>query len=453
MNINLSGQKVMIKLEAEEAEALYGTKINTQCPVKYYDGTKKVWWVIHGENDDASLPYTICQDCYHEGRFGEKDASVKKDLKAVMLVNLLCNCDGRKLFDGFPISFGNGWFCGIYSVTPYTSLLKTDYNYEKDVMCMDVCFPFQVAKYAICLYTENISFPENIFCEITDDCSTFKANVTANPIPEGGYNIMIHNLSGGLSGYNFVFDNTLAVSRYRVKVYDMTEDLSVADIVDAEEPVKKGVVKSKIKQIVKGKKTIKESLNAELVEKIKVSQVDAQGFYDEAITAEDQALAHEYGSYIPLNPFSSFGMKSFMGENVIDDVWPVGAMGAMEPLGVGPIGPVGVTGVMGATGPGLPPAVAPVAPVPEASVELFPPPLSFSSLAISSNSPYGVYGPQLTAPMIKLPNKLAYKKPLPPKKINKKLLFEFDITPRHIDDPPRYTNTEPEEYTEQTVFI
>ncbi|AYV83991.1 MAG: hypothetical protein Hyperionvirus15_29 [Hyperionvirus sp.] len=386
-------QQTMVQLVDEEAEALYSTKINVNCPFKYYDAGKKVWWVINGPN--GSFPFTICQECYHTGRFGDKDISIKKDLKPMILVNMPCNCDGRKLFDGYPISFGNGWFCGLYSVTPYISMLKTDYNYDKDKMCIDISFPFQTAKYAICLYSDNIIYPENIICEIAEEHVTHKTVLTPNPNQEGGHNMTIHNNNNENNSFNFVFDNTLPLNKFTVKIYDTTEDLTdeLNSITDdfaipeyselaspnGEEAVKKQLIKPIIVKGKKIKKPIKKLPDiTAAAEKLLLEKVLEDGNSEKYVT-----ISEHYQHFDPL-----------------------------------------------------------------------PTPLTFSSLGLSSSSLYSGFGSSLLHPsgLTTLPKISIETRRKTNHKINKKLLFEFDITPRHIDDPAPVNTAEPE-YTEQTIII
>lgn len=70
--MNILANNIIIKLK-KEAEALYSTGIGNDCPYKYFNQDRKVWWVI--DNYTNNFTYTICQECYHKNNSGDRDIS------------------------------------------------------------------------------------------------------------------------------------------------------------------------------------------------------------------------------------------------------------------------------------------------------------------------------------------------------------------------------------------
>jgi hypothetical protein len=125
--------KVKIYLDEYEADALYKTGLNNECPGGVFYPQKKVWWII--ENPDGSLPYTLCQSCYHNNEFGEKDATIKPTLKPVLMKGMHCCCDGITSNDAFPFVI-NGNRIGIYETKPHVGLLKGIITNGNHIICL-----------------------------------------------------------------------------------------------------------------------------------------------------------------------------------------------------------------------------------------------------------------------------------------------------------------------------
>lgn len=139
----------IFKLMPNEANALYGANINNECPMKYHTDERKVWWT----SDFFNLPYTLCQNCYHVGNYGEKDVSIKNSLVPVLTSNLDCNCDGVKNEIGYPQQLSENWRIGIYLTSPSISLLDTHiYNENSTNFKLTAWTNYNICKYAICLY-------------------------------------------------------------------------------------------------------------------------------------------------------------------------------------------------------------------------------------------------------------------------------------------------------------
>src|SRR5947207_15773352 len=102
MNEISFGKKVELSLDKEEGLSLYNTNIGNECPGGFFSPMKRVWWVI--EHEAGKYPFTLCQLCYHNNKFGEKDASIKDTLKPKFLQGIGCCCDGLKAVEAFPFS-------------------------------------------------------------------------------------------------------------------------------------------------------------------------------------------------------------------------------------------------------------------------------------------------------------------------------------------------------------
>ena len=116
------GKKVDLSLAKDEGLVLYNSGINNECPGGVFSPSKRVWWVIHNTTETEKYSYTLCQTCYHNNVFGEKDESIKDQLKPVFLQGICCCCDGIKSNEGFPFVFDK-FRIGIYSGLPKTQQL------------------------------------------------------------------------------------------------------------------------------------------------------------------------------------------------------------------------------------------------------------------------------------------------------------------------------------------
>jgi hypothetical protein len=165
----MSNKKILqyaFPLRREEAEALYNTSFDITCPLKMHVSARKVWWVISSQ---GQLPYTLCQECYHNNRFGLKTSEIKESLEPIILGGIPCNCDGRSIEESYPIILPNGWKLGIYSITPKVGLLNaTLYDMDKKI---HVEMPFLKCNYSICLYKAR---------DMKDPKSTAIINVQSN---------------------------------------------------------------------------------------------------------------------------------------------------------------------------------------------------------------------------------------------------------------------------------
>lgn len=156
-------KSVKIYLEKEEADALYTTGINNECPAGFFTPMRKVWWVI--ESDDGSLPYTLCQTCYHENHFGEENESVKDMLKPIMMAGMPCSCEGVKYVDAFPINY-NDYKIGIYKITPKTVLMNGTKNDDTvNILTSDENFSYAIS---IICPNLNIDSSESFECKMFD---------------------------------------------------------------------------------------------------------------------------------------------------------------------------------------------------------------------------------------------------------------------------------------------
>lgn len=214
--------KTMITLNKSEADALYSTGINNDCPYKYFDSNRKVWWSIIGESGD--LPYTLCQNCYHNDNFGEKDSSIKEQLVPLMLVNVLCNCDGKTMEDGFPINFGNGWKLGIYGIEPSIHIINTTYNIVDNKFLIDASFPFDNCKFILNFrVSTSYSINElNTKCEIIRDGRTFKTILLSGDKTDFDDNISICDSFDEDNFYKFIFNKSINV-KFTVKFYSIDQ--------------------------------------------------------------------------------------------------------------------------------------------------------------------------------------------------------------------------------------
>ena len=218
----------IIKLDTEEAEALYATSINNECPYKCYYSGKRVWWAII--ESSKSLPYTLCQDCYHNNRFGDKDISIKKNLKPIMICNIACNCDGVKLLDGFPITLNNGWRCALMTVSPKMTLIKNDYIYMDKKLLIEAEFPFLSCKWVL-----NFYFPNNnleavfgflLLCEVTDseNQNILSSVLTVYPLQETGYVLSLLT-PDTMNSHKFLYDKAFSrgINKLTFKIYKSEE--------------------------------------------------------------------------------------------------------------------------------------------------------------------------------------------------------------------------------------
>lgn len=162
----------IIYLTPEEAKLLYNPIIDIECPFRYYTDARKVWWAIIDIGSRNSLPYTICQDCYHNNRFGYNyDPNIKDQLVPILTTNIRCNCDGRTIEESYQIKINNEWSLGIYTLNPKVNTVNMYYNNNNSMATAYI--PFNKSKYVLCL-NANITIPNNnvypnpiIICELT----------------------------------------------------------------------------------------------------------------------------------------------------------------------------------------------------------------------------------------------------------------------------------------------
>ena len=165
--------KKMVMLTNEEAEAFYNSGQFNECPYKYYTPRRKIWWAviesIPGSED--SLPYTLCQDCFHNNRFGEmEDPNIKNKLVPILTMNVGCNCDGRTTEESFPVQLNDNWKLAVHTLSPTLSLLKSSYSHETNLVRVDT--EFEKFDYALCFLCNTI---QNVNIELFDS-----ANVSMN---------------------------------------------------------------------------------------------------------------------------------------------------------------------------------------------------------------------------------------------------------------------------------
>jgi hypothetical protein len=184
-----NNSKAVIRLREEEAEALYKTGINNSCPYKYFSPQRKVWWAIADQN--GNFPYTICQDCYHNNNFGDKDISIKKDLAPVMLVNMPCNCDSRKTEEGFPINIGNGWLLGMYVLEPEVGILNTDCTYLNGRLSIDLPIKYDSCNILLNFKASISCSPNDLRCSVINDGVKQQALLSYVSFEDGDQNIVV----------------------------------------------------------------------------------------------------------------------------------------------------------------------------------------------------------------------------------------------------------------------
>ena len=227
--------RVMIEMKKEEAEALYKSGINNDCPSKYYNPARKIWWSI--PDPKGRLPYTLCQECYHSNRFGEynsKDITTFKESLVPMLINgIPCNCDGTTQTQGFPINFENGWTLGIYTVQPTISIIKTDTTYIDGRVCIDA--PLEnydnddECELALNFSTDSFTTPNDVVCEIEDGNKKFSTLVRCTMSQEGYYNFNITGSANTVAKYyKFRFGKNFN-DKLTVKMYSRLDEVSGAN--------------------------------------------------------------------------------------------------------------------------------------------------------------------------------------------------------------------------------
>jgi len=156
--------KYYISISEKEALEFYKEKYASDCPFKYFTSDKKIWWaVINGDN----LPYTLCNDCYFNNRFGDSDVSIKLQLKPIFTYNLSCNCDGRTFDESFPLNLGDGWKLAVYATSPKLKLLKMgNIDINNNVQIATAYIDLKESEYEIWLGHSLLESIENITCEL-----------------------------------------------------------------------------------------------------------------------------------------------------------------------------------------------------------------------------------------------------------------------------------------------
>ena len=220
--------EIIIPLDIEEAEAFYASGIGNSCPFKYFTSERKIWWVIQDAND--KFPYTLCQDCYHSN--SEKvynDKPIKDKLKSVMLMNILCCCDGVTDMQGFPINLGNGWLLGIYTLRPKISIVNADYiyvncvhdNVQQNRLLIDVPFVHDLCDFMLNFKIHNIDIDWLISCDIIESNTNYRAAATEVGFPDGDHNIRLFGAEAHSSHYKFSFnknDNVKISRKFTLKI-------------------------------------------------------------------------------------------------------------------------------------------------------------------------------------------------------------------------------------------
>lgn len=161
----LISKSKIVKLDKSEADVLYDLyekNDNNFCPAGMFCPDKKIWWVSSKENVEEHLSYTLCQKCYRNNNFGDKDESIKEELEPYIMDGVGCSCDGVTYQDAFPIDLGNGFKCGVYHIKPKMFLLSNieHENHSNDVTIRtsEKCFAYGIT---IC-YKNITSDSENI---------------------------------------------------------------------------------------------------------------------------------------------------------------------------------------------------------------------------------------------------------------------------------------------------
>ena len=144
--------KITIELTKSEANAFYKSNIGNDCPLKYFIPFRKIFWTLSTNNNPLS--YTVCQNCYHNNKFGDKDISIKDKLKPYMVINAPCNCDGITNEKGLPINVNNKWLMGIYSINnSNVSLLNSTISYKNNILYINSYTSLNRCNYSIYLYS------------------------------------------------------------------------------------------------------------------------------------------------------------------------------------------------------------------------------------------------------------------------------------------------------------
>jgi len=205
-------------LEKDEAEALFTTGINNDCPAGFFCPTRKVWWVIEGEN--GSFPYTLCQKCYHNNNFGEENESVKELLQPVMMQGVPCSCDGIKQEDAFPINY-NDYKIGIYEIQPKTVLL----NGTKEDDNIIIATEEDKFTYAICIicYDLVINNADQLECKMFDkDNNVENVIYTAPSVSQNNFRIDIigtlNSISHTIKSNKFDIADNLNANTKRIQL-------------------------------------------------------------------------------------------------------------------------------------------------------------------------------------------------------------------------------------------
>lgn len=174
------GKKAKIELSVEEANLLYTCeKANsTNCPGGYFYHYKKVWWIIHDEHNH--MPYTLCQSCYNNNKFGYDTIDIKPKLKPYLLQGYGCCCDGVKKEDAFPYVLNNFMNVGIYKVKPVVELL----NGTIENKIITIPSNSEQIYYIICLtYTNNgkLNHLNSLRCKVYDNNNKEESVVLSIP--------------------------------------------------------------------------------------------------------------------------------------------------------------------------------------------------------------------------------------------------------------------------------
>lgn len=219
------GKQLKLYLEKEEAEALYSTGINNDCPAGFFCPTKKVWWVI--ENENGNYPYTLCQNCYHNNNFGEQTEDVKDLLQPLFLQSIPCCCDGIKQNDAFPLFLdGNNDFrIGIYQLHPKIVLIngvKNENNNNNNDLVIDISVPEEKIIYVICILCLNVNIdPSDVVNKIK--CRTFdKDNNEENSIHTAPMGMQNGEIRVDLMG---IFNNeTHSVNPFKIQFTETNKE-------------------------------------------------------------------------------------------------------------------------------------------------------------------------------------------------------------------------------------
>lgn len=140
-----------------------------------------------------------------------------------MLLNYPCNCDGRSIDDGFPIIIKHNWRLGIYVTEPTTDLVKTNYSYIDNKLCIDVPFENDVCTYALNFKT-NLFQSNNqscsIKCNVIENDRSYNIAMFSNMFIDGDQNIVIGCANLGSNFYDFTFCKTMK-RKFTVKVHEV----------------------------------------------------------------------------------------------------------------------------------------------------------------------------------------------------------------------------------------